>query len=1162
MVQQRLSFKTLLLLGMGLLLLIPALNLLTLERRVVQLSDQFSGLVDLDFSVWNKTMDLLVLQLESARHTRNMLILDEAAVVDELRFLEERRVRRGALEGQIGEALVQRDQRLREAWADAEAAKRIYNEREDAYVAMVRDRRYAEAKKNLIDETRPAQLELIRRTYLFVDLLERSIAERRALGQEVLADAKRSQTVTLVLSTLIGLLIAWLLLRDMQRRLGGDPAQATQVADRIASGDLDVEVPVAANAPDSLMVSLRRMSDALKRSRQAAEEREWLKTGLGELADLLRLRLGSDELAVRILAYLAGRLGFAVGAWYEHESGSSMLQLRAGYALPAERALGESLALGEGLTGQAAQENRVLEHESLPADYLPVSSALGRSDSTHVLVLPLNDLQGLIGVLELGGFKPLTALEREFLHQARELIGQGMGAVLARSRTEALLERTQQQALALQAQHEELEQTNQELKAHGSQLEAQRALINERNEELQSSQAELERRAADLAQASQYKSEFLANMSHELRTPLNSMLMLSALLKENRSNNLDARQLKFVDTIHSAGNDLLTLINDILDLAKIESGQLEFQYASVPMRELLDPLRALFQQQASAKGVDLEVLADPGVPAHLLTDASRVRQVLKNLLSNALKFTERGRVDLHVQLAAHGTERLLEFEVRDTGIGIAADKHALVFEAFRQADGGVSRKYGGTGLGLSISRELARRLGGDLELKASVPGQGSCFSLLLPLQQQLPSLAEPSSEAQSASGASAGMSPAEAPRARAVRPVQVLVIEDDERMGELLCQQAKDRGLSVEWARDGAEGLALALAAPPQAVLLDVQLPTLNGWDLMRQLRADLRTHLVPVHFVTASDDEARAQELGAASFHRKPLTVEELAQLFDALALAPIRHHVLLLEDDPREAEALSQVLSSPQVQVSVLNEGQELLQRLRETRFDALVLDLGLGAISGLDLLEELDADPQLQSLPVMVHTGREVTPQQQRRLDMRGHTVVIKGALSHERLRMELALLLGAADTDAIEAPPQEVQQASPQSQDLQGLRVLVVDDDVRNVFTISSWLDIHGAEVLEAEHGAEALECLAKHPDIDIVLMDIMMPVMDGYAAIEQLRKDERWRQLPVIAMTAKAMKADRQRCLDAGASEYISKPIDGDKLLPMMLRCLAGRRAQP
>jgi CheY-like chemotaxis protein/signal transduction histidine kinase/CHASE3 domain sensor protein len=881
-----------------------------------------------------------------------------------------------------------------------------------------------------------------------------------------------------------------------------------------------------------------------------------------------------ETIGEKVLSVLAGNLGARVGAVYAVEPNGTLKRI-AGHALAASGEPGATIQPGEGLTGQAVKTQRTVHLRDLPAGYLEINSAAGRSSPRELVIAPgLAD--GVIhSITEVGFLHELDGTELTLLDRTSESIARAIRTARDRSRLEELLDEVQRQAEELQAQQEELRVSNEELEQQAHTLQASQAQLENQQAELEQTNVQLEEQArslarqrdelasasAELQRSNTVKSQFLANMSHELRTPLNSSLILAKLLSENREGNLSPEQIKFAQTIYSAGNDLLTLINDILDLSKIEAGMLDVRPERVLVTRLIDDLGRTFQPIAANKGLELVIRADATAPEHLDTDPARLAQILKNLLSNALKFTERGGVYLGIS-AAGGR---IKFAVHDTGIGIATDQHGLIFEAFRQADGASTRKFGGTGLGLSISRDLARLLGGELAVH-SAPGQGSTFTLALPGSHAVATPAASIAALRSAAGAAepARRPPARPPTIAAAPPFaddrerltqasrSLLIIEDDPAFSRVLHDLAHELEFQAVVAATADDGLALARRHAPSAIVLDIGLPDRSGLAVLDSLKRDPSTRHIPVHVVSASDYSRSALEMGAVGYALKPVDRDKLVEAINRLEskFTQKLRRVLIVEDDPVLRESTARLLAADDVETITAGNADDALAQLTATTFDCMVLDLSLPGRSGLELLEDMARGEQYGFPPVIVYTGRSLSPGEIRELERFSRSIIIKGARSPERLLDEVTLFLHQVESKL----PPERQRMLRDSRDREavfdGRRVLVVEDDVRNVFALSSVLEPRGAVVEIARNGREALDLLRTKPEVDLVLMDIMMPEMDGIEATRELRKDPRFAKLPIIALTAKAMSDDRDKCLAAGANDYIAKPLDVDKLLSL------------
>ncbi|KRG43719.1 histidine kinase [Stenotrophomonas panacihumi] len=922
------------------------------------------------------------------------------------------------------------------------------------------------------------------------------------------------------------------------------------------------------------------------RARRQAERSLWLQEGENGVALSLQGEQAPHELAQSALGVLCAYAGAQVGALYRLEG--ERLLLSGGVALSPQ--VPRELSAREGQLGETLRMATARRIHGVDASHLPITSALGRSAPNELLMAPISVDGKLVGVLEIGRVAGArhdgSALE--LLGRCGETIGVALRTALLRAELLELLEETQRQGEELQAQQEELRVANEELEEQSrslqhsqvnleqqqAELEQTNVQLEERTHELESqrqhllvAQADLVRSGAELASASRYKSEFLANMSHELRTPLNSSLILAKLLADNRDGTLTAEQVKYAQAIHSSNNDLLALINDILDLSKIEAGHVELADDTLATDTLLARLRDTFEPLARQKGLQLDIGSDAGAPAHFVADGQRLQQILKNLLANALKFTEHGSVSLRVQ--AHGPRRL-RFVVNDTGIGIARDQTEVIFEAFRQADGSTRRRFGGTGLGLSISRDLALRMGGGITVQ-SEPGRGSCFTLELPADgapadaAQAPLPPPVQARVESAMQEIAARVEAVAPVAAALAPASVdddrgqrrrpgrliLVVEDDVEFARALVNLAHELDFDCVVAGTAEEALALAVELRPSGILLDIGLPDVSGLSVLERLKRDPATRHIPVHVVSALERSQVAMELGAVGYLIKPATRERLASAIAQLEETSARavRRLLIVEDDEDLRQNLQRLLAREQLEIVGVGTIAEAIDQLVGTPFDCMITDLALPDGSGYDLLERMAGHDAVAFPPVIVYTGRALTRDEEQRLRRYSKSIIIKGARSPERLLDEVTLFLHSVEASLPTDQQRLLREARRRDAVLDGRTVLLAEDDVRNIFALSSVLEPLGVKLEIARNGREALERLAER-DVDLVLMDIMMPEMDGLAAMREIRRKPEWQSLPVIALTAKAMADDREHCLAAGANDYIAKPIDVDKLVSL------------
>jgi CheY-like chemotaxis protein/signal transduction histidine kinase len=912
------------------------------------------------------------------------------------------------------------------------------------------------------------------------------------------------------------------------------------------------------------------------RTRQA---QAWIRFGQMGLSEQMQGDQPLDKLGSNLLGFLAGFVEAQVGAVYIAEAGR--YRRFAAYAIPADDL--EAVRPGDGLVGQAAKDRRALRVRDVPAGYLPISSGIGKGTPNELVVIPAS-IDGVVqAVLELGFFSATDSDQRELLSRVSESIAVAVRAAKDRKRLEELLQETQQQAEELQAGAEELRVSNEELEEQGralresqahlevqqseleqinSQLEEQAQLLEHQKDELAKAQDILSARADELQRANEYKSEFLANMSHELRTPLNSTLILAKLLADNKDGNLTAAQVKFANTITSAGKDLLALINDVLDLSRIEAGKVDLAPEQVSVAATLESLGKTFQPSADQHHLRFSWAIEPGVPEQIETDPQRLGQILKNLLSNAFKFTEKGEVSVRVFSPQSGT---VAFAVRDTGVGIAPHQQEVIFEAFRQADGSIHRKFGGTGLGLSISRDLATLLGGAISVQSAL-GEGSVFTLTLPLAFNSGKPVEearpaPKPESVPTKPASPKPAPAKTEDDRnLITPGGrvILLVEDDPAFAMILRDLVREMGFQCVAAASASDGLVAAGLYLPSAILLDVNLPDHSGLGVLDTLKRDPRTRHIPVHMISVSDYKREALERGAIGYALKPAKREELVEALRRLEakFSQSVRRLLIVEDDPRQRESVRQLLSSGDVQITAVASAGEALAHLKDTTFDCMVVDLNLPDLSGYDLLEKMSQQEDVAFPPVIIYTGRALDREEEQRLRRYSKSIIIKDARSPERLLDEVTLFLHQVEAKLPPEHQQMLKTARNRESTLEGRRVLIVEDDVRNVFALSSLLEPKGITVVIARNGREALDVLARSPRgtptrIDLVLMDIMMPEMDGLTAMREIRKRGEWKNLPIIALTAKAMADDHEKSLAAGANDYIAKPLDVEKLLSLI-----------
>ncbi len=947
-----------------------------------------------------------------------------------------------------------------------------------------------------------------------------------------------------------------------------------EVATAVTKGDLTRSIQVEARGEVAeLKDNINTMIDNLRLTTDRNTEQDWLKTNLAKFTNMLQGQRDLTTVGRLLLSELTPLVNAHQGVIYqiEGEERGSGLNLLAAYADDGANGHAQSLRPGEGLIGQCAVDKRRMLITDMPQGAVPISSALFRVTPRNNIVLPVLFENQVKAVIELASIHEFTALQTMFLEQLTTSIGIVLNSIEATMQTEGLLKQSQQLAGELQAQQKELQQTNEQLEQKAQQLAERNVEVERKNQEIEQARRAVEEKATELALTSKYKSEFLANMSHELRTPLNSILILGQQLTDNPEGNLTDKQVEFARTIHGAGTDLLNLISDILDLSKIESGTVTVDAEEIFFSNLLDMMARPFRHEAETRQLSFEVHVDPNLGRSITTDTKRLQQVLKNLLSNAFKFTAQGGVRLNVNVALGGwsaehpvlsqAPSVVAFEVTDTGIGIPSEKQKLIFEAFQQADASTSRKYGGTGLGLAISRELASLLGGEIHLR-SAPGAGSTFTLYLPNKYVGPSAAIHAGAAAAVSTVSTQQPGFHIVPERAAEPIPddrldiqagdaiLLIVEDDPHYARILVDLARDKGFKALLAMRGDDALNLAKQYQPTAVSLDVFLPDMLGWNVLSQLKQNPLTRHIPVQIVSLDEDRQHGLARGAFAFVNKPTTREGIDEALSRIKefAEPRRKRLLIVEDNQAEQMSIRELLGHDDIEIVNAGTGGEALDALQQSPCDCVVLDLRLPDMSGFEVLERMRADDALAEIPVVVFTGRELSADEDAQLHTMARSIVVKGVESPERLLNETALFLHRVITDLPPEKQHMLERLNSSDEDLVGRTVLLVDDDPRNIFALSSALERRGMNVLTATTGAEAIALIEETPALAIVLMDIMMPEMDGYQTIEKIRRDRAYRRLPIIALTAKAMKGDREKCLQAGASDYLAKPVNTEQLL--------------
>lgn len=924
------------------------------------------------------------------------------------------------------------------------------------------------------------------------------------------------------------------------------------------------------------------MSMQILTGKAAQKKAHWVRLGINEVTEKIRGELKSSEIGAIVLSFLKTYTGAQVGAIFALDDKAQELKFLSGMGFSGTV---ESIKVGDGLVGEASRAKDIQVLRDVPTTHLKIKTSLGESDPKAIALIPLLAEGENVGVMELAFRNDLPEEEIEFLDLLSEPVGVALKSAQYKLGLKTLLEKTQQQAEELQTQQEELRVTNEELeqqsrvlKESQARLENQQVELEQSNQQLEEQTQSLEHQASllnlanrdleeskkNLEKASKYKSEFLANMSHELRTPLNSSLILAKLLSENKDGNLNAEQVEYANVIYQSGNDLLNLINDILDLSKVEAGKMKITPEPVRIDDVKSSLENVFNPLAGQKNLKFSINVDSKVPDIITTDKLRLEQILKNLLSNAIKFTTKGSVTLN--LTKNGSD--IEFQVMDTGLGIKKEEQEKVFGAFHQADGTSSRKFGGTGLGLSISRELAKILNGHISLQSKY-GEGSTFTLHIPEKFSVNEESTPRVEITHVPS----RKPEEVEKEIAFSFTDdrdkiekgsrsILIIEDDESFAKILTNLARESGFKALASPTADEGLRLARNFRPEAILLDIRLPDHSGLMVLDQLKSDPKLRHVPVHVISSTDLSKPAREMGAFGYAVKPVDRDQLQVVFQNITsyVSQKKKHVLIVEDNEIQRDHIEELIAGGDVEVDSVSTAEDALKNLSSKTYDCMIMDLGLPDLSGYDLLSKISQENSSYSFPpVIVYTARDLTSEEESKLRHFSNSIIIKGAKSHERLLNEVTLFLHRVESDLPVERQRMLRELRSREKALENKRILIVDDDVRNIFALSSALENWGAEVIIARNGKESLEQLEKQNHIDLVLMDIMMPEMDGYEAITRIRQDEAYRKLPIIALTAKTMKDDQAKCIAVGANDYLSKPLDIEKLLSLLRVWLPAHR---
>lgn len=970
--------------------------------------------------------------------------------------------------------------------------------------------------------------------------------------------------------------------------------QTANFANEIGEGNFEVNFqPLSDN--DEFGNALLQMRDSLQKAEQETRFRNWTNNGLTRIGEVLRENTDDiEKLSEAIIHELVKFFEVNQGGIFlvrKNQRGEDYIELAGAYAIDARYKENKRLRMGEGLIGQCINDQETIQLKNIPNEFFSISSGLGTAHASNILIVPLCNNGEVYGAIELACFREFKENEVRFIEKIGDAMASSIASSIANSVTRQLLEETKKQADRLASQEEELLRTNEELSKQSLRLKASETdlrernedlketarLMKEKNEALEMAREALSIKAKELELNSRYKSEFLANMSHELRTPLNSVLILARLLSENKNRTLSEKEIEYANVIHKSGNDLLMLINDILDLSKIEAGKFELQFEQTSLEEIKNDIQSMFREVANDKKIDFIIEMENSLPEKINTDKMRLEQVIKNLLSNAFKFTkkENGFVKISITSATKGasftnknlltSRHVIGIAVSDNGIGISPDKQKLIFEAFKQADGSTSRKYGGTGLGLSISRELGQLLGGEIHVE-SKEGEGSTFTLYIPEEGNSKNEGTDRASEENSTGRQMSSTAEEKYTLQGSRSIVtelpddrnniyasekvILIIEDDLAFAKILYDFAHENNFKAVIATQGDIGLAYATQYKPHAILLDMQLPVIDGWTVLKKLKENEVLKQIPVHVMSVMDKKKLGIEMGALTYLKKPVDKKDLDNSFKAISDAYEKEirKVLVVEDDPIQFELIKTLIQSKEKNAKCIHarEALEAYSLLAEIKFDCIILDINLGSdsISGFRFLEKIKSDGQLTDTPVIVYTGSDVYPEQEELLKKHSSSLIMKSPESLPKLLEKTASFLHQIRENTLSTNPKT-------TETLSGKCTLLVDDDMRNIYAISGVLESEGLNVIIANNGKEALDRLAQYPNIDIVLMDIMMPEMDGYTAMKEIRKMEKYRDLPIIAVTAKAMAGDREKCISAGASDYIAKPVNVDQLLSLM-----------
>lgn len=1201
------SIKAKLIAGFSVILFLLVTVAFFMTNKLSETNDRVENLVNVSSKRISLSKEILIEVLNATRHEKNIILEKDMVKKDYYRnrisaALSEIEKKIPELQGLVDEKGATILNEFKTTWVDYKASL-------DAIILLAMKNEDEKAFRISIEKGLKVRDEALAILGRLVDKNEKSMAHDKMISDESYKSSQNMIIALIIAGFVISIVIAYWIIQGITKRISFIANEAEKIASRefsneklkdstrdelkpvfsslisinesfrevtenantVAAGNFAVEI-IPRSEKDTLGNALKKMTVSLRETTAQNEKHIWLTTGQNRLNETLRGDQSIEELSGNTITFLAGYLGANIGSVYLLNEKDNMLLIAGQYAFSSENNIRKKFALGEGLTGQAAREQKQFSLTDINEEDMRIRSSVLDAKPRHLIITPFLFEGKTLGVIEVGRLTSFTETEKEFINSSMESIGININSAIARKRIQELLEETQVQSEELQTQQEELKQVNEELEEQAQnlkqqqeelqmtneELEEQTQALEIKNKEVEEAKNDIEQKTKQLEVSSKYKSEFLANMSHELRTPLNSLLILSKDLSDNKKKNLSNDQVESAEIIYKSGNDLLALINEVLDLSKIEAGKMVLNIERIALKNLAEELYRSFKHQAEQKGLKLNVSLSENLPEYIHTDTQRLSQILKNMMSNALKFTEKGIITVSMQ---KHNENMVAISVADTGIGIPEAKQMAIFEAFQQADGGTSRKYGGTGLGLSISRELAKLLNGEIKLNSKV-NEGSTFTLFIPLEIQNEPVMKSSGTKESdlfkktfeKSSGFLNYPTIEDDREAIQKDDKiVLIIEDDLKYASVLLKQAHSKGFKCLSASSGEDGLALAEKFKPNAIILDIELPGIDGHKVLIELKSNPSIRHIPVHIMSVEERTLETIREGAVEYLTKPVNKKQLDEAFLRMEnfIERKMKNLLIVEDDENSRKAMRKLIGNGDVKCFEAATGKEALKIFEENHIDCIVLDIGLPDISGFELIQQFGNIKKSNIPPVIVYTGKELSKEENNELQKYSESIIIKGVKSEERLLDETALFLHRTISDLPEPKQQIIANLYDKEIIFNAKKILLADDDMRNVFALSKILKERGMEVIKAENGVNALEMLHIQSGIDLVLMDIMMPEMDGYEAMRRIRLQERYKKLPIIALTAKAMKDDKQKCIDAGANDYIAKPVDVERLLSLM-----------